>query len=63
KYTLVVGTFFLLASLISVLRQSGYMELNVEVPVLFIIFGILLLLSQHPGVPFPAWYSPPADKK
>jgi hypothetical protein len=58
KYSIVVGSFFLVASGVSVVRQLGYLDLNVEVPVLFILFGVLLLIAQHPAIPFPAWFVP-----
>ncbi len=64
KYSIVVGSFFLVASVISVFRQSGTLETNVEVPILFILFGILLLIAQHPAIPFPAWFvAPNQDEK
>jgi hypothetical protein len=59
KYSVVVGSFFLIASIISVFRQSGHIAMNVEVPILFILFGVLLLVAQHPAIPFPAWFVAP----
>jgi hypothetical protein len=63
KVSVVLGSFFLLASLLSVLRQTGQLSLDIEVPVLVISIGILLLLAQLPAIPKPGWYvalPPPA---
>jgi hypothetical protein len=65
KVSVVLGPFFLLASLLSVLRQTGQLSLDIEVPVLFITIGILLLVAQLPVIPKPAWYvelPPPAEE-
>ena len=45
KFTFVIGSFLLVSSVFSVLRQTGRLRTNIELPVLFIIFGVLLLLS------------------
>jgi hypothetical protein len=45
KFTFVIGPFLLVSSVFSVLRQTGRIQANIEMPVLFIIFGVLLLLS------------------
>jgi hypothetical protein len=58
KVSVVIGPFFVFASLLSVLRQSGRMSLDIEVPVLVISIGILLLVAQLPAVPKPGWYTP-----
>jgi hypothetical protein len=72
KATIVVGPFFLLASLFSVLRQVDQLDLDSEIPVLVICLGILLLVAQIPAVPNPDWYvaapekqasEPPSDPK
>ncbi|MBN9519934.1 hypothetical protein J0H58_15640 [bacterium] len=65
KASVVVGPFFLLASVLSVLRQTDAMSVNVEVPVLVIGVGVLLLVVRHPAVPAPEWLTPlppPADE-
>jgi hypothetical protein len=64
KVSVVVGPFFLVASLLSVLRQAGGLSVDVEVPVLVICVGILLLVARLPAVPAPGWLAPlppPAD--
>ena len=45
KFTFVIGLFLLASSVFSVLRQTGRLAEDIEMPVLFIIFGVLLLLS------------------
>ncbi len=45
KFTFVTGAFLMVSSVFSVLRQLGKVRGNIEMPVLFIIFGMLLLLS------------------
>lgn len=55
KVTLVVGPFFMITSLLSVLRQTGRLEFNVEVPILVIVSGVLLLVVRSPAIPAPQW--------
>ncbi len=57
KVTLAVGPFFVAASLLSVLRQTGRLSLDVELPILVILAGVLLLACRHPRVPAPRWLS------
>jgi len=55
KATIVLGPWFLSASLLSVLRQTGRLELNVEVPLLVIIAGVLMLVARNSRFPAPKW--------
>ncbi|NOX56805.1 MAG: hypothetical protein GXP27_20660 [Planctomycetes bacterium] len=55
KVTFVLGSFFVIASVLSVLRQTGRLSLDVEVPLLIIILGILMLVARHPSIPVPNW--------
>jgi hypothetical protein len=55
KVTVAIGPFFLIASLLSVLRQTGRLATNVEVPLLVIAAGVLLLLAQLKAIPAPKW--------
>jgi hypothetical protein len=55
KVTVVVGPFFLVASCLSVLRQSGRLRVDVEVPVLVILAGVLMLVARCRAVPSPKW--------
>ncbi|MGQ0637165.1 MAG: hypothetical protein ACT4QC_21360 [Planctomycetaceae bacterium] len=58
KASVVLGPFFLIASFFSLLRQTGRMVLETEVPSLVITIGVLLLLAQAPFVPPPRWLVP-----
>ncbi len=55
KVTVVIGPLLILTSCLSILRQTGRIEFDVEVPILIIISGILLLCARHPLVPIPKW--------
>jgi hypothetical protein len=59
KVTVVLGPFFIVASCLSVLRQTGRIAIDVEVPILVIIAGVLLLIARHPAVPIPKWIQEP----
>src|SRR5262245_38090555 len=45
KVSIVLGMFFLLANLFSLLRQIGQLTLDIEVPLLVISLGVLLLIA------------------
>lgn len=53
KLSVVLGPFFLAASICSVLRQTGYLELDREIPILTILLGVLMLLVQLLDLPMP----------
>ncbi len=55
KATVVSGVFLATASFLSVLRQTGRLSFDVEVPILVIVFGALLLIVRHPAIPTPRW--------
>ena len=55
KASVVIGTLFLLASLFSVLRQTGKLQLDTEVPILVIATGVLLLIVRSSRIPIPSW--------
>jgi hypothetical protein len=55
KVSLVVGPFFLIASGLSVMRQTGQLERDIEVPVLVILVGVLVVLAQMSFIPVPRW--------
>ena len=60
---MVIGPFFIVTSCLSVLRQTGRIGFNVEVPILVIVAGVLLLIARLPIVPVPKWfYELPKDK-
>ena len=51
KITFVVGIFFLATSCLSILRQTERISIEVEVPVLVILAGILMLIARLPAIP------------
>jgi hypothetical protein len=53
KLTLVFGPFLMVASVCSILRQTGRLSLDLEVPILTIVLGFLLLLVQLLKLPYP----------
>ena len=55
KMTFVSGLFFIVASFLSIMRQTGRISLNVEVPILVILIGVLLLIAHSPKIPTPPW--------
>lgn len=55
KVTVVIGPFFILASCLSILRQTDRLHIDVEVPILVIIAGVLLLAARAPAIPAPKW--------
>ncbi|HEX5471074.1 MAG TPA: hypothetical protein VFW73_04270 [Lacipirellulaceae bacterium] len=55
KVTVVVGTFFLFASFLSILRQTGRLSVDIEIPVLVIAAGVLMLVAQFRFIPVPRW--------
>ncbi|MFM7137371.1 MAG: hypothetical protein ACKO1M_09945 [Planctomycetota bacterium] len=55
KVSFVVGGFFGLASLFSMLRQLAVMPAAVEVPSLVLSAGVVLLLARSRALPLPRW--------
>jgi hypothetical protein len=55
KLTFVVGPFLIIASVLSVLRQTGRLHIDLEVPILVIIAGLLALLARARAIPAPKW--------
>jgi hypothetical protein len=55
KVTLVVGSFLVVASTLSVLRQTDRLSADAEVPILVIVAGVLLLAARLRSVPTPKW--------
>jgi hypothetical protein len=58
KVSVVIGPFFLVGSVLSILRQTGHLQLDTEMPVLVIAVGVLLLAAQLRFVPEPKWFVP-----
>jgi hypothetical protein len=59
KVTVVVGNLFLASSILSILRQLGWLNVKVEMPILVVIAGGLILFARMPFVPRPAWWDEP----
>jgi hypothetical protein len=55
QLTILVGPFLIVASILSILRQTGQMSIDVEVPVLVVCFGVLMLLSYILRLPLPEY--------
>jgi hypothetical protein len=55
KLSVVLGPFFLVSSLLSVLRQTDRLKIDTEVPILVILIGVLLLIAQMRAIPMPRW--------
>lgn len=55
KITFVAGGFAIFTSILSVMRQTGQISLNVEVPVLVIIAGVLMMIARTSMIPMPTW--------
>ena len=55
KVNVVIGPWFLSASILSVLRQSGKLTFDVGVPILVIIGGLLMVVARSPAFPSPKW--------
>lgn len=55
KVSIITGPFFLIASVLSILRQSEQLKPDIEVPVLVILVGVLVVVAQMSFVPVPRW--------
>ncbi len=55
KVTFVVGGFLIITSVLSVLRQTGRLSLDIEIPILVIVGGVLMLVARIPAIPAPDW--------
>jgi hypothetical protein len=62
KVTIVVGPFFIIASCLSLLRQTDRLATNTEVPILVIAAGVLLLGAHCPIIPMPGWLTRQNDR-
>jgi hypothetical protein len=59
KVTAVVGPFLIAATFFSLMRQTGRISVDTEVPWLVIVFGTLMLLAKILSIPLPAWITEP----
>lgn len=58
KVSVVVGPFFLVASLLSILRQTQNLDLDTEAPLLVIAIGVLMFVAHARFIPVPRWFLP-----
>jgi len=56
KVTMVAGPWLLIASVTSLLRETGRLEFGHEVPILTVLLGALLLLAELLKLPLPMWW-------
>ncbi len=59
KLSIVFGPLLIAASVLSVLRQTGQLQIDTEIPILVILLGVLLLMAQWRAIPLPRWFVPP----
>ena len=62
RVTAVVGPLLIVASCFALLRQTGRLAVDTEVPLLVIVVGVLLLLTRVLPVPSPKWLVEPPRK-
>lgn len=55
KVTIVTGPFLIIAAIMSILRLTGRIEMQQEMPGLMIALGVLMLMSPIAPVPLPGW--------
>ena len=55
KVTIVVGPFLIISTVFSLLRQTGRLSENTEVPCLMIVVGLLALIARFLPLPVPRW--------
>ena len=60
RSSVVAGVVLLLAAVASVLRQTGRLAVEWEIPMLVVTLGILMILGQL--LPLPSGGAPPEDK-
>ena len=53
RLTMVIGPFLLIASVTSILRQTGVLSTDIEIPVLTIVLGVLWLITSLLKLPVP----------
>ena len=55
KVSIAVGPSLMTAALLSILRQTGWIAIDTEIPVLTIVVGALWTAAYLLPVPLPAW--------
>ena len=63
KVTVVIGPFLIAATFFSLMRQTGRISVDTEVPSLVIVFGTLMLMAKILPIPLPRWIIEPPKSK
>lgn len=63
KVTIVVGPFLLVATVLSLLHQTGRLALDTAIPCLVILIGVLTLVSRLLPIPPPRWFTGSGNAK
>ena len=53
KVTAVAGPLLIIHSIMSFLRQNGIIKLEIELPLMIIVLGFLMLISEKKNLPMP----------
>jgi hypothetical protein len=53
KISFVIGSFLIICSIMSLVRQMKMIKSEIEVPVLVVAFGVLVLIASTPFIPMP----------
>jgi hypothetical protein len=61
RVSVVIGPFLLVSSVLSVMRQTGKLAVDREMPILVIVLGLLMLVAQLARLPLPEALQDPAD--
>jgi hypothetical protein len=58
KVTVCVGPFLLICTGFAIARQTGQISVEVMLPCLVIVAGVLMFVAHFLPVPYPAWLAP-----
>ena len=61
KVTVVISPFLMIASVLSVMRQTDRLSADREVPLLMIVLGALMLAGYFLPLPLPDWAESPSE--
>jgi hypothetical protein len=59
RLSIVIGPWLMAAGILSVLRQTGRVRLEIEIPILVILLGLLMLVSRFSTLPWPPAFEAP----
>lgn len=63
RLTIVTGPFLVVASICSLLRQTNRLAMEREIPILVIVLGVLMIISQLSGLQSPIKPGPDDNEK